>query len=176
MGFPSASAPDFDFVRHIIENDLVPEDVSIQVLVQCRTELIERTFEAISGAPRAIVHFYNSTSELQRRVVFRQEHDGITDIATSAARLCRELEKKVDGTEIRYEYSPESFTGTEPDFALRDLRSGGRGHRAERRGAAGPQPAVDGGDVHPQRFRRRRGVVRAPARPAELVRPVRPPS
>jgi 2-isopropylmalate synthase len=87
-------------------------------LVQCRAELIERTFEAISGAPRAIVHFYNSTSELQRRVVFRQERDGILDIATSAARLCRELEKKVDGTDIRYEYSPESFTGTEPDFAL----------------------------------------------------------
>ncbi len=118
VGFPSASAPDFDFVRHIIDQDLVPEDVSIQVLVQCRAELIERTFEAISGAPRAIVHFYNSTSELQRRVVFRQERDGIMDIATSAARLCRELEKKVDGTEIRYEYSPESFTGTEPDFAL----------------------------------------------------------
>ncbi len=118
VGFPSASAPDFEFVRHIIEQDLVPEDVSIQVLVQCRAELIERTFEAISGAPRAIVHFYNSTSELQRRVVFRQERDGIMDIATSAARLCRDLEKKVGGTEIRYEYSPESFTGTEPDFAL----------------------------------------------------------
>jgi 2-isopropylmalate synthase len=118
VGFPSASAPDYDFVRYVIEQDLVPEDVSVQVLVQCRAALIERTFEAISGAPRAIVHFYNSTSELQRRVVFRQERDGILDIATSAARLCRELEKKVDRTEIRYEYSPESFTGTEPDFAL----------------------------------------------------------
>jgi 2-isopropylmalate synthase len=118
VGFPSASVPDYEFVRHIIEHDLVPEDVSIQVLVQCRAELIERTFEAVRGAPRAIVHFYNSTSELQRRVVFRQERDGITDIATSAARLCRQLEKKLDGTEVRYEYSPESFTGTEPDFAL----------------------------------------------------------
>jgi 2-isopropylmalate synthase len=118
VGFPSASVPDYEFVRHIIEHDLVPEDVSIQVLVQCRAELIERTFEAVRGAPRAIVHFYNSTSELQRRVVFRQERDGITDIATSAARLCRQLEKKLDGTKVRYEYSPESFTGTEPDFAL----------------------------------------------------------
>jgi 2-isopropylmalate synthase len=118
VGFPSASAPDYDFVRYIIEQDLVPEDVSVQVLVQCRAELIERTFEAISGAPRAIVHFYNSTSELQRRVVFRQERDGILDIAIGAARLCRQLEKKLDGTEVRYEYSPESFTGTEPDFAV----------------------------------------------------------
>jgi 2-isopropylmalate synthase len=118
VGFPSASGPDYDFVRHIIEEDLVPEDVSIQVLVQCRAELIERTFEAISGAPRAIVHFYNSTSELQRRVVFRQERAGILDIATGAARLCRELQKTVRGTELRYEYSPESFTGTEPDFAV----------------------------------------------------------
>ncbi len=118
VGFPSASVPDYEFVRHIIEHDLVPEDVSIQVLVQCRAELIERTFEAVRGAPLAIVHFYNSTSELQRRVVFRQERDGITGIATSAARLCRQLEKGLDGTEVRYEYSPESFTGTEPDFAL----------------------------------------------------------
>jgi 2-isopropylmalate synthase len=118
VGFPSASVPDYEFVRHIIEHDLVPSDVSIQVLVQCRAELIERTFEAVRGAPQAIVHFYNSTSELQRRVVFRQERDGIMDIATSAARLCRQLEKKLDGTEVRYEYSPESFTGTEPDFAL----------------------------------------------------------
>jgi 2-isopropylmalate synthase len=118
VGFPSASAPDFDFVRHIVDNDLVPEDVTVQVLVQCRQELIERTFEAISGAPQAIVHFYNSTSELQRRVVFRQDKEGIVDIATGAARLCRKLEHTVAGTELRYEYSPESFTGTEPDFAL----------------------------------------------------------
>ena len=119
VGFPSASAPDFEFVRHIIEEDLVPEDVTIQVLVQCRQELIERTFEAISGARRAIVHFYNSTSELQRRVVFRQDKAGIVDIATTAAGLCRKLEHTLAGTELRYEYSPESFTGTEPDFALK---------------------------------------------------------
>ena len=118
VGFPSASMPDYEFVRHIIEEDLIPQDVTVQVLVQCRKELIERTFEAISGAPKAIVHFYNSTSELQRRVVFRQGREGIIEIATSAARLCKELEPAVDGTELRYEYSPESFTGTEADFAL----------------------------------------------------------
>ena len=86
--------------------------------MQCRQELIERTFEAIAGAPRAILHFYNSTSELQRRVVFRQDRQGIIDIATNAARICKELEHKVSGTHLRYEYSPESFTGTEPDFAV----------------------------------------------------------
>ncbi|HTV11904.1 MAG TPA: 2-isopropylmalate synthase [Acidimicrobiales bacterium] len=118
VGFPSASGPDFDFVRQLIEEDLVPPDVTIQVLVQCRSELIERTFKALSGAKRAIVHFYNSTSELQRRVVFRQEQKGITEIATNAARLCRELEGGLAGTDLRYEYSPESFTGTEPEFAL----------------------------------------------------------
>lgn len=118
VGFPSASAPDFDFLRRVIEEDLVPEDVTVQVLVQCRAELIERTFEALQGAHKAIVHFYNSTSELQRRVVFRQDKAGIVDIATSAARLCRQLEGSLSGTEVRYEYSPESFTGTEPDFAL----------------------------------------------------------
>ena len=118
VGFPSASQPDFEFVRHIIEEDLVPEDVTVQVLVQCRTELIKRTFEAIAGAPRAILHFYNSTSELQRRVVFRQDRAGIVDIATGAARLCKRLQRQTQGTELRYEYSPESFTGTEPDFAV----------------------------------------------------------
>jgi 2-isopropylmalate synthase len=118
VGFPSASSPDYEFVRHIIEENLIPEDVTVQVLVQCRRELIERTFEAISGARRAIVHFYNSTSELQRRVVFRQEREGIVEIATNAARLCKKLEPTVSGTELRYEYSPESFTGTEADFAF----------------------------------------------------------
>ncbi len=118
IGFPSASGPDYEFARHIIEEDLIPEDVTVQVLVQCRQELIERTFEAISGAPRAILHFYNSTSELQRRVVFRQDRQGIIDIATNAARICKELEHKVSGAHLRYEYSPESFTGTEPDFAV----------------------------------------------------------
>jgi 2-isopropylmalate synthase len=118
VGFPSASQPDYDFIRQLIEDDLIPEDVWIQVLTQCREELIERTFECLQGAPRAIVHFYNSTSELQRRVVFGQGKPGIVKIATDAARWCRQLEPSVPGTSIRYEYSPESFTGTEPDFAL----------------------------------------------------------
>src|ERR1700691_2236143 len=118
VGFPSASQPDFDFQRQIIEEGLVPEDVTIQVLVQCRDELIERTYESLAGAHKAIVHFYNSTSELQRRVVFGLDKRGIMDIAINAARRCRSFEKTLPGTDIRYEYSPESFTGTEPEFAI----------------------------------------------------------
>ena len=91
VGFPSASQPDYDFIRLLIDQDLVPDDVTIQVLVQCRPELIERTYEALSGAHHAIVHFYNSTSVLQRRVVFNQDRAGITDIAVNGARLCRKF-------------------------------------------------------------------------------------
>jgi 2-isopropylmalate synthase len=118
VGFPSAAQPEFDFVRTLIEDDLIPDDVTIQVLTQCRPELIERTFESLRGAPRAIVHFYNSTSEVQRRVVFRLDKEGITDIAVQAARLCRKLEDTLPGTDLRYEYSPESFHGTEPEYAV----------------------------------------------------------
>ena len=118
VGFPSASQPDFDFVRQLIEEDLIPDDVTIQVLVQCRQELIERTYECLQGASRAIVHFYNSTNPLQREVVFGLDKQGIIDIAVGAARLCRKLEHTVPGTAIRYEYSPESFTLTEPEYAL----------------------------------------------------------
>ena len=117
VGFPAASQPDFDFIRQIIDEDRIPEDVAIQVLVQCRPELIERTFEAIAGAPHAIVHFYNSTSTLQRKVVFGLDRDGIVDIATSAARLVKKYTATIPQTRVSYEYSPESFTGTEPDFA-----------------------------------------------------------
>src|SRR4051812_49173563 len=119
VGFPSASQPDYDFVRQLIEEDLIPDDVTIQVLVQCRPELIERTYECLIGAPKAIVHFYNSTNPLQRDVVFGLDMDGIVDIAVNAARLCRKLEETVAHTAIRYEYSPESFTLTEPEFAIR---------------------------------------------------------
>ncbi len=118
VGFPAASQPDFDFIRQLIEEDLIPDDVTIQVLVQCREELIQRTYECLQGAPRAIVHFYNSTNPLQREVVFGSDKAGIVDIAVNAARLCRKLEDTVPGTEIRYEYSPESFTLTEPEFAV----------------------------------------------------------
>lgn len=118
VGFPSASQTDFDFLREIIEGDRIPDDVTIQVLVQCRADLIERTYQALEGAERAIVHFYNSTSELQRRVVFGKDRAGITQIATEAARLVRKFQDTLPGTDIRYEYSPESFTGTEPDYAI----------------------------------------------------------
>jgi 2-isopropylmalate synthase len=118
VGFPAASQPDFEFIRQIIEEDRIPDDVVVQVLVQCRPELIERTFEAIAGAPQAIVHFYNSTSVLQRRVVFGLDKSGIVDIATSAARLVRKYADTVPETKVSYEYSPESFTGTEPNFAV----------------------------------------------------------
>jgi 2-isopropylmalate synthase len=118
VGFPSASQPDYDFIRQLIEEDLVPDDVTIQVLTQCRRELIERTYDSLVGAKRAVVHFYNSVSVLQRRVVFRLDQDGCKKIATDAAQICLEQESKVPGTEIRYEYSPESFTGTELDYAV----------------------------------------------------------
>lgn len=120
VGFPAASQTDFDFVRHLIDNNLIPEDVTIQVLTQSREHLIERTFEALDGVHRAIVHLYNSTSILQRRVVFRQDEDGIVDIALTGARLCKKYEEQMSGdTEIIYEYSPESYTGTELEFARR---------------------------------------------------------
>src|SRR5690242_21166442 len=119
VGFPAASQTDFDFIRQLIEQDLIPDDVTVQVLTQCREHLIERTFESLRGAKRAIVHFYNSTSVLQRRVVFGLDKDGITDIATSGARFCQKYaEIYTPDTEIFYEYSPESYTGTELEYAL----------------------------------------------------------
>ncbi|MES2867009.1 2-isopropylmalate synthase [Microbacterium profundi] len=118
VGFPSASQTDFDFVRQLIEEDLIPDDVTIQVLTQAREHLIERTYESIAGAKQAIVHLYNSTSILQRDVVFRTDKQGIIDIALEGARLCREYEKRVPETQVYYEYSPESYTGTELEFAL----------------------------------------------------------
>ncbi|CAM3167780.1 2-isopropylmalate synthase [Tsukamurella hominis] len=117
VGFPSASQTDYDFVREIIEDGAIPDDVTIQVLVQCRDELIERTFEACQGAKNVIVHFYNSTSVLQRRVVFRADKAAIKKIATDAAHKVLEEEKKYPDTAWRYEYSPESYTGTELSFA-----------------------------------------------------------
>jgi len=118
VGFPSASQTDFDFVRLLIEENRIPEDVTIQVLTQAREHLIKRTYESLIGAKRAVVHFYNSTSVLQRRVVFNQDRNGIKKIATDAAELCLSFESMLPGTEIFYEYSPESYTGTELEYAV----------------------------------------------------------
>jgi 2-isopropylmalate synthase len=118
VGFPAASETDFTFIRQLIEQRLVPDDVTVQVLTQARPELIERSFEAIRGARRAIMHLYNSTSTLQRRVVFGLDKPGIVDIAVNGARLIRELADAMPESEILYQYSPESFTGTELDFAI----------------------------------------------------------
>ena len=118
VGFPAASETDFTFVRELIEQNLVPDDVTIQVLTQARPELIERSFEAVRGARRAIMHLYNSTSTLQRRVVFGLDKPGIVDIAVNGAKLIRELARAMPESEIIYQYSPESFTGTELDFAV----------------------------------------------------------
>ena len=118
VGFPSASQTDFDFVRMLIDENLIPDDVVIQVLTQAREHLIERTFEAIEGAPQAIVHLYNSTSTLQRRVVFDLDKDGIKEIAVRGAELCLKYAEQIEGTDVYFEYSPESFTGTELDYAI----------------------------------------------------------
>ena len=118
VGFPSASQTDFDFVRKIIEDGLIPDDVVIQVLTQARETLIDRTFESIKGAKQAIVHLYNSTSTLQRRVVFGQDKAGIKKIATDAAQYCLDKVSTVPVTQISFEYSPESYTGTELEFAV----------------------------------------------------------
>jgi 2-isopropylmalate synthase len=118
VGFPSASQTDFDFVRKIIDEDLIPDDVIIQVLTQAREPLIRRTYEAIKGSKQAIVHLYNSTSTLQRRVVFGLDKEGIKKIATDGAQLCLDLIETVPGTKVSFEYSPESYTGTELEFAV----------------------------------------------------------
>jgi 2-isopropylmalate synthase len=118
VGFPSASQTDFDFVRKIIDENLIPDDVVIQVLTQAREPLIRRTYEAIKGSKQAIVHLYNSTSTLQRRVVFGLDKEGIKKIATDGAQLCLDLMKTVPETKVSFEYSPESYTGTELEFAV----------------------------------------------------------
>ena len=118
VGFPSASETDFDFIRMLVERELIPDDVTIVVLTQCREHLIRRTYEALKGAKRAIVHFYNSVSVLQREVVFRKNKEEIKKLATDAAELCKDLENEAKGIDLYYEYSPESFTGTEPEYAV----------------------------------------------------------
>src|SRR5690554_5586506 len=118
VGFPAASQPDFDFVRWLIEENQVPEDVTIQVLTQARPEIIQRTFEALEGAPRAIVHLYNSTSIVQREKVFRMNRDEIRGIAVRGAEEVLKLAQQSPETDWVFQYSPESFTGTELDYAV----------------------------------------------------------
>src|SRR6266700_187151 len=118
VGFPSASQTEFDFVRRLIEEKHIPDDVTIQVLVQAREELLVRTFESLYGAKRAIVHLYNSNSPAQRKVVFGLEKPAIIDIAVQAARIIKDLVSTLHGTQVVHEYSPESFSLTEVDFAL----------------------------------------------------------
>lgn len=118
VGFPSASSTDYDFIRLLIERELIPDDVTIVVLTQAREHLIRKTYEALRGAKRAVVHFYNSVSVLQREVVFRKDKAGITKLAVDAAKLCKSLEHDAIGTDIYYEYSPESFSGAEPEYSL----------------------------------------------------------
>jgi 2-isopropylmalate synthase len=119
VGFPSASQTDYDFLRDLIDTGAIPDDIAIQVLTQSRPELIDRTFEAIRGAKKAVVHLYNSTSTLQRRVVFGLDEEGILGIAERGTKLIRERANELTGTDVRFEYSPESFTGTELPFAIR---------------------------------------------------------
>ena len=120
VGFPAASDTDFDFVRHIVESEMIPDDVFIQVLTQARDELIRRTYESVEGAKNVIMHLYNSTSTLQRRVVFASDREGVKRIAVDGAIVCKELAPGLaaGGTRLRFEYSPESFTGTELDYAV----------------------------------------------------------
>ena len=118
IGFPAASQTDFDFTRYLINEKVIPSDVTIQVLTQARPEIIKRTFEALDGVPSAILHFYNSTSTLQRKVVFDKDKEGVKKIATDAAKLIKELSSKYKNTNWSFEYSPESFTGTELDYAV----------------------------------------------------------
>ena len=117
VGFPAASDTEYNFLRTLIDNHMIPDDVTIQVLTQCRDHIIRKTFDALEGAPSAIVHFYNSTSVAQREQVFRKSKEEIMQIATDGAKLVKELAKEYDGN-FRFEYSPESFTGTEPEYSL----------------------------------------------------------
>ena len=169
VGFPSASQTDFDFVRQLIEEDMIPDDVTIQVLTQAREELIERTYESIEGAKQAIVHLYNSTSILQRDVVFRTDKQGIIDIALQGARKwCEQYEATIPGTTVYYEYSPGELHGHRARVRRRRLQPGHRGLRADARAQGHHQPAGDGRDGDAERLRRLDRVdVAAPRPPRE---------
>ena len=152
VGFPAASETEYEFLRTIIEDHLIPDDVYIQVLTQSRPHIIQKTFEAIKGAKNVVVHLYNSTSFAQRQQVFRMAEDEIVDIAVSGAKLFNEYADKMPETNFRFEYSPESFTGTEAGVCPADLQ---RGHRrlAAPAGTEGHhQPPLHRGDVHAPRL------------------------
>ena len=117
VGFPAASETEYEFLRTLIEKNMIPEDVTVQVLTQCRDHIIRRTFEAVKGAPRAVIHFYNSTSVAQREQVFHKSREEIKKIATDGAKLVKQLSQEYEGNFL-FEYSPESFTGTEVDYAV----------------------------------------------------------
>ena len=176
VGFPAASQTDFDFVRMLIEEDLIPDDVVIQVLTQAREELIERTYESLRGAKQAIVHLYNSTSTLQRRVVFGLDMDGIADIAVQGARLCRKFEESIPETTVYYEYSPESYTGTELEFAVRVCNAVIEVFEPTARQAGDHQPAGDRRDGDAQRLRRLDRVDAPPPDPPRARRAVAAPA
>ena len=160
VGFPSASKTDFEFVRRLVEEERIPADTTIAVLTQARPELIEQTYEAIEGARRAIVHLYNSTSETQRRVVFRLDEAGIVDLAVRAAELCKELAGRTP-TEVVFEYSPESFHGTELEFALEICEAVMAAWQPTQRGADDRQPADDRRGIPAERVCRPDRVVPA---------------
>ena len=159
VGFPSASQTDFDFCRELIDRNRIPDDVAVQVLVQAREDLMQRTFEALRGASRAIVHVYNSTSTLQRRVVFAMEKDAIKRLAENGARLVRDYAARYPETEWAFEYSPESFTGTEMDYALEVSRGGDGGLAANTGASSNPESARYRGALDPQRLCRSDRVV-----------------
>ena len=154
VGFPSASQTEFDFVRKLIDENLVPDDVTIQVLTQAREPLIRRTFEAMQGARRVIVHLYNATAPVMREVVLGLDEDGIVELATGQARLFSELAAQYPGTEWIFQYSPEMFSGTDLAFSKRVVDAVTEVWQPTPAAQVHHQPALDGGAFHAQHLRR----------------------
>jgi 2-isopropylmalate synthase len=152
VGFPSASQTEFDFLRKLIDEDLIPEDVTIQVLTQAREPLIRRTFESLQGARRAIVHLYNAVAPVMRKVVLGLDEDGIVELATRQARLFVEMAAQQPQTQWTFQYSPEMFSGTELAFSKRVVDAVTRGLAAHTATQVHHQPAVHGGAFHAQRL------------------------
>ncbi len=162
VGFPAASETEYEFLRKLIDGNRIPQDVTVQVLTQCRDHIIRKTFEAVKGAPRAIIHFYNSTSVAQREQVFKKSKEEIKQIAVDGAKLVKQLSEEYEGNFL-FEYSPESFTGTEPEYAVEVCNAVSRRHAAH----AGPphdhQPAGHGGDEHAPHLRQPDRMVLQPS-------------